>query len=179
VGAASRNRTGDLRITRRMRAIQGRPGSHIDPAGAAHRSAVVRPRPGLLLADPLARSTQPLLRFWNVATLRRVGPPGPHARRVRGRRCYSGSESDQGPRARTGTDMRSRSVHDCPGLFVPKPSRGVAASAAVSLTWKRPSVSVRWCAPLVVAIVTHLVTRLRAGSDLALQDPLQSSSRCS
>jgi hypothetical protein len=42
-----------------------------------------------LLANPLALSARPLLHFLSVAALRRVGPPGPHARRVRGRRCYS------------------------------------------------------------------------------------------
>jgi hypothetical protein len=88
-GAAYRNRTDDLRITRRTRAIHGHPGSHINPAGAAPRSAGVRSRPGPLLANPLARSARPLLRFWRVAALRRVGPLGPHARRVRGQRCFS------------------------------------------------------------------------------------------
>jgi hypothetical protein len=89
-GAAYRNRTDDLRITRRTRAIHGHPGSHINPAGAAPRSAGVRSRPGPLLANPLARSARPLLRFWRVAALRRVGPLtlGPRARRVRGQRCF-------------------------------------------------------------------------------------------
>jgi hypothetical protein len=39
---------------------------------------------------------------------------------------------------------------------------------AVSLTWERLSVSVRWRPPLAVAIVTQLVTRLRAGSSLTI-----------
>jgi hypothetical protein len=34
-----------------------------------------------------------------------------------------------------------------------------AASTAACLTWERPSIRVRWRPPLVVAIVTHLVTR--------------------
>src|SRR5262249_34894221 len=36
---------------------------------------------------------------------------------------------------------------------------GRTASSASSLTWQPPSVNVRWRPPLVVAIVTHLVTR--------------------
>ncbi len=39
----------------------------------------------------------------------------------------------------------------------------LTASAAARLTWDRSSVSVRWRPLLAVAIVTHLVTRLRAG----------------
>jgi hypothetical protein len=35
-----------------------------------------------------------------------------------------------------------------------------AVSAAAYLTCERPSAGVRWCLPLSVAIVTHLVTRL-------------------
>ncbi len=38
-----------------------------------------------------------------------------------------------------------------------------AASAAACLTWERPSFSVRWRPPLLVAIVTHLVTQHFAG----------------
>ncbi len=41
------------------------------------------------------------------------------------------------------------------------------ASAASCLTWERSSVSVRWRPPLALAIVTHLVTRLRADFGLA------------
>ena len=40
------------------------------------------------------------------------------------------------------------------------------ASDAACLTWELPSVSVRWRPLLAVAIVTHLVTRLRAGFGL-------------
>jgi len=50
------------------------------------------------------------------------------------------------------------------GLFVPKPSRAAITSAAAGLTWEQLSVSVRWRSPLSVAIVTHLVTLLRAAS---------------
>jgi len=39
-----------------------------------------------------------------------------------------------------------------------------AACAAACLTWERPSVSVYWRPPLAVAVVTHLVTRLRKAS---------------
>jgi hypothetical protein len=41
------------------------------------------------------------------------------------------------------------------------------ASAASCLTWERLSVSVRWRPLLALAIVTHLVTQLRAGFGLA------------
>ena len=41
------------------------------------------------------------------------------------------------------------------------------ASAKTLLICARPSVNVRWRPPLAVAIVTHLVTRLRAGFGLA------------
>ena len=50
-----RNRTDDLRITRRIRAVHGRPGGHTCLL-AASRSARVRGSPGPLLANPLARS---------------------------------------------------------------------------------------------------------------------------
>lgn len=40
------------------------------------------------------------------------------------------------------------------------------ARTAACLTWERPSVSIRWRPPPVVAIVTHLVTRLGAGFGL-------------
>ena len=82
-GAAYRNRTDDLRITRRTRSVHGCPGSHNRPARAASRSGHVQADPGPLLADALALliSCQGVL-----AAPRRVGPPGPHARRVRGRK---------------------------------------------------------------------------------------------
>jgi hypothetical protein len=40
---------------------------------------------------------------------------------------------------------------------------GSAASTSACLTWERPSVDFRWGPPLVVAIVTHLVTRSFVG----------------
>ena len=81
--AAYRNRTDDLRITRRTRGVHGCPGSHNRPARAASRSGHVQADPGPLLADALALliSCQGVL-----AAPRRVSPPGPHARRVRGRK---------------------------------------------------------------------------------------------
>jgi hypothetical protein len=54
--AAYRNRTDDLRITRRIRVVHGCPGSHVCPARLASQSARVRDGPGSLLANPLARS---------------------------------------------------------------------------------------------------------------------------
>jgi hypothetical protein len=56
LGAASRNRTGDLRITRSVRAVQSRPPDHFYPARRTPHSSQVRGRPGSLLANPLARS---------------------------------------------------------------------------------------------------------------------------
>ena len=38
-----------------------------------------------------------------------------------------------------------------------------AARAAACLTWHASSVNVRWCPPLSVAIVTHLVTQSLGG----------------
>jgi hypothetical protein len=55
-GAACRNRTDDLRITRRMRVVHGRPVSHSAPARRGSRSEHVRDHPGLLLANALART---------------------------------------------------------------------------------------------------------------------------
>ena len=54
--AAYRNRTDDLRITRRITAIHGCPRSHVCPARPASQSARVRDGPGSLLANSLARS---------------------------------------------------------------------------------------------------------------------------
>src|SRR5437868_9654258 len=56
--AAYRNRTDDQRITRRIRAVHGRPDGHTCPARAASRSARVRGSPGPLLANPLAQSVR-------------------------------------------------------------------------------------------------------------------------
>jgi hypothetical protein len=44
---------------------------------------------------------------------------------------------------------------------------GSTASTSSCLTWERSSVSVRWRPLLALAIVTHLVTRLRADFGLA------------
>jgi hypothetical protein len=54
--AAYRNRTDDLRITRRMRAVHGHPAGHSSPVRRGSRSAHVRDHPGLLLANALARA---------------------------------------------------------------------------------------------------------------------------
>ena len=56
MGAAYRNRTDDLRITRRITVVHGCPGSHVCPARLASQSARVRDSPGSLLANPLAQS---------------------------------------------------------------------------------------------------------------------------
>jgi hypothetical protein len=54
--AAYRNRTDDLRITRRITGVHDCPGSHVCHARVAFQSARVRDRPGSLLANPLAWS---------------------------------------------------------------------------------------------------------------------------
>jgi hypothetical protein len=82
VGAASRNRTGDLRITRRTRRVHRCPVSHRRPARAAFRSNNVQADPGSLLADTLAPHAPLAGCTGRVATGR---PQGPHARHVRGR----------------------------------------------------------------------------------------------
>jgi hypothetical protein len=56
IGAAYRNRTDDLRITRRIRAVQRRPTGRSCPAHRAPQSACVQCHPELLLADALART---------------------------------------------------------------------------------------------------------------------------
>lgn len=76
-GAAYRNRTDDLRITRRIRVVHSCPLHGSCPAHRDSRSTQVRGRPGLLLADPLARSPKrsfggPTGRPLDQAT----GPPG-------------------------------------------------------------------------------------------------------
>ena len=87
-----RNRTDGLRITRRIRAVHGRPGGHTCLL-AASRSARVRGSPGPLLANPLAqpvRDHRPGASP-SPAAPRRVGPYWrPHARRVRGRQLRVG-----------------------------------------------------------------------------------------
>ena len=86
--AAYRNRTDDLRITRRIRVVHGCPRNHVCPARVASQSARVRDGPGSLLANPLARSIRAA-----APTAAHPGrtapdrPPGPHARRLCGRRC--------------------------------------------------------------------------------------------
>ena len=55
LGAAYRNRTDDLRITRRMQLVQDRPPGHSRPACRVPVAIPVHGRPVLLLADPLAR----------------------------------------------------------------------------------------------------------------------------
>jgi hypothetical protein len=52
------NRTDDLRITRRIRTVRGRPDDHACLARAASRPARVRCSPGPLLANPLAQSVR-------------------------------------------------------------------------------------------------------------------------
>jgi hypothetical protein len=82
-GAAYRNRTDDLRITRRITVVHGCPGGHACPARLAPQSARVRDGPGSLLANPLARSVRavaPTTPYPGRAAPGR--PPGPHARRV-------------------------------------------------------------------------------------------------
>jgi hypothetical protein len=55
-GAAYRNRTDDLRITRRIQAVHRCPQDHSCPDRRGAHSSQVQGRPGSLLADPLARS---------------------------------------------------------------------------------------------------------------------------
>ena len=54
-GAAYRNRTDDLRITRRIRGVQCRPPGYSCPARRISRSGRVHGHPGLPLANLLAR----------------------------------------------------------------------------------------------------------------------------
>jgi hypothetical protein len=56
LGAAYRNRTDDLRITRRIQAVHRSPPGHSSPAREGARSSRVQGRPGSLLASPLART---------------------------------------------------------------------------------------------------------------------------
>jgi hypothetical protein len=78
-GAAYRNRTDDLRITRRIRPVHRRPPSHSWPVRRPPRSARVQARPSPLLADPLARSPKVTRRVCQQ------GPPRPLAARTAGR----------------------------------------------------------------------------------------------
>ena len=75
MGAAYRNRTDDLRITRTKKAVQRRPLSHSCPAHPISGSVNVHGHPGLALADALARS---------AAALRRAesAEPEPHVWRA-------------------------------------------------------------------------------------------------
>jgi len=84
-GAAYRNRTDDLRITRRIRTVHGCPGSHICPARLASQSTCVRAGPGSLLANPLAGSVPGRRSDGPPSWPRRAGSAllGPHARGVR------------------------------------------------------------------------------------------------
>jgi hypothetical protein len=157
-GAAYRNRTDDLRITRRIRAVHGCPGSRICPARLAPHSIGVRGCPGPLLADPLALSipaVAPMALHPGRAAPGR--PAGPHARRVRGRRRYFVSESVRG-RKPVVTAVRSSTSTTSPASSSRSQVAVQAASVAACPTCEGTSVSVRWCPPLAVAIVPHLVT---------------------
>src|SRR6266699_2869099 len=85
--AAYRNRTDDLRITRRVRAIHRCPDGHTCPARAASQSPCVHSGPGPLLANPLAppipAAAPTALHPGRAAPGRPLS--GPHARRVCGR----------------------------------------------------------------------------------------------
>jgi hypothetical protein len=87
-----RNRTDDLRITRRITAVHGRPDGHTCPARAASRYARVRGSPGSLLANPLARSARdhPPVAHPPGRVAPGSAPAEPHARRVRRRRLRVG-----------------------------------------------------------------------------------------
>jgi hypothetical protein len=95
--AAYRNRTDDLRITRRIRAVHGCPDGHTYPARAASCSARVRGSPGPLLANPLAQPIPGRLRLLPIlAAPRRVGPAGA-ARPARARSRQCGAEPHHSP----------------------------------------------------------------------------------
>ena len=95
--AAYRNRTDDLRITRRIRAVHGCLDGHTYPARAASCSARVRGSPGPLLANPLAQPIPGRLRLLPIlAAPRRVGPAGA-ARPARARSRQCGAEPHHSP----------------------------------------------------------------------------------
>ena len=73
VGAAYRNRTDDLRITRRIPPVQRRPRSHSSPVRLPPRSTRVPACPWPLLADPLARSNGRCHPSATTASPHRVG----------------------------------------------------------------------------------------------------------
>src|SRR5262249_29236984 len=68
--AAYRNRTDDLRITRRIPTVHHRPVGHSRPAREAPRSAHVQGHAELLLADPLARPGHHSVAFATFTTPR-------------------------------------------------------------------------------------------------------------
>ena len=74
-------------------------------------------------------------------------------------------------RANTQVNKQDRAVTSCTrrtaGLFVPKPSRRIDCQRRIMPDLERSSVSVRWRPLLALAIVPHLVTRLRASFGLA------------
>jgi hypothetical protein len=90
--AASRR----LRITRRTRDVHRCPVSHFCPACRSPRSSQVRGRPASWLANPLAESNGCCRAGTTASSLRRVGLPRPHARRVR----WSSRRSASAPRSR-------------------------------------------------------------------------------
>src|ERR1700761_9009333 len=92
LGAAYRNRTDDLRITRTARGVHGRPLGHSKPVRTISGSAGVHGDPGMLLADALAASAWP---SGVQAAPRWVGPPGPHARRVRGQDDHAAERASE------------------------------------------------------------------------------------
>ena len=150
-GAASRNRTGDLRITRRIRAVHGRPAGQSIPACAASRSADVQNDPGPLLANPLARSVAAAPVFYGVGCAalgrpRRGRTPGATAGRV------------VPPRYTMRLDSVAQLASSSRSQFG---TRTAATSAC--LIWAALSSRVRWRPPLSMAVVTHLVTRGRQG----------------
>jgi hypothetical protein len=78
-GAAYRNRTDDLRITRRIPTVHHRPVGHSRPAREAPRSAHVQSHAELLLADPLARPGHHSVAFATFTTPRPSTSSGSNA----------------------------------------------------------------------------------------------------
>jgi hypothetical protein len=124
--AAYRNRTDDLRITRRIRVVHSCPDGHTCPARAASQSPFVRSGPGPLLANPLAppiSAAAPTAPHPGRAALGRP-PPG---------RTPGACAADDASRERLLAPARFPRLRGC----VRRRPRGFA-------TW---AIRSKWCAP--------------------------------
>ena len=154
---AYRNRTDDLRITRRTRGVHRRPPGHMRPGRTCSRSERVQADPESLLADALA---MPAHDQSAPAAPRRVGPRGPHALRVRGRVACFRSPRDLMWLGKSDPLLAksAQGVSDRPWPRATA-SVGLLRSAGIRVHWCQPWVSAAWRPARISRAANHLIRR--------------------